>query len=232
MPFANRFLTIRRDPHSAEVLARGGDDEARSILERAGFVPVVRVHERYHRVPTDLSADEEGLLATEAVAMLRSAGYRVDCDEAFHTDSRRSRYLSLGTSVACLAEHIRKAYTTDEVAGIVTELITPHDGVLAALDDVLTALAEFHDGLTEPSAPYAARRLRHLADEYLHVIGTDLVQTRNDLADRHIPHPGRSTCAAEVSADERERSAVCSCLPPARTVPTPPAPPVAAGPRR
>ncbi|MFD5108950.1 hypothetical protein [Streptomyces cinereoruber] len=55
MPLADRFLTIRRDPHSEEVLARGGDPEAHSILQRAGFVAVVRLHETYHRAPTGLA---------------------------------------------------------------------------------------------------------------------------------------------------------------------------------
>ncbi|MEU4173760.1 hypothetical protein [Streptomyces sp. NPDC026589] len=55
--------------------------------------------------------------------------------------------------------------------------------------------------------------------------------TRNALTDRHAPHPGRSTCSAEVPATERERSAVCACPPSPCTLPAPP-PPVAAGLRR
>ncbi|GAA3501069.1 hypothetical protein GCM10019016_081760 [Streptomyces prasinosporus] len=47
-----RFLDIRRDPHSGELLARGGDAEAHSLLQRAGFVAVVRLHESYHRAPS------------------------------------------------------------------------------------------------------------------------------------------------------------------------------------
>ena len=53
----DRFLDIRRDPHSDELLARGGDPEAHSILQRVGFVAVVRVHETYHRVPTGMVED-------------------------------------------------------------------------------------------------------------------------------------------------------------------------------
>ncbi|MFC5914482.1 hypothetical protein [Streptomyces pulveraceus] len=55
MPLADRFLDIRRDLHSDELLARGGDPEAHSLLQRAGFVSVVRVHETYHRSPTGLA---------------------------------------------------------------------------------------------------------------------------------------------------------------------------------
>ncbi|WP_416530394.1 hypothetical protein [Streptomyces coelicoflavus] len=96
---------------------------------------------------------------------------------------------------------------------------------------MLTAAADFHDHLGQPADPYVARRLRYLAEEYLHLIGTDLAHTRNALADRHTPHPGRSTCTGEVPAAERERSAVCACPPPPRTLAAPP-PPLAAAMRR
>ncbi|MDX3832840.1 hypothetical protein [Streptomyces europaeiscabiei] len=231
MPRTDRFLDIRRDPHSDELLARGGDSEAHSVLQRAGFIAVVRVHETYHRAPTGLTKDDESDLATDAVARLRAAGYHVDCAPDFDTDARPSSYLPLGSSVAHLAERLRDATTTDEAADALTELTAAHDGILAALEEVLTATADFHDGLGQAADPYTARRLRYLADEHLHIIRTDLAHTRNALADRHAPHPSRSTCTAEVPTTERERSAVCACPPPPRTLPAPP-PPVAAGLRR
>ncbi|MFC9131387.1 hypothetical protein ACFT4A_31740 [Streptomyces sp. NPDC057099] len=231
MPRSDRVLDIRRDPHSDELLARGGDCEAHSILQRAGFIAVVRVHETYHRAPTGLTEDDESRLATDAVARLRGAGYHVDCDTDFDTDAHPASYLPLGASVTHLAERIREATTTDEAAERLTELTATHDGILAALDEVLTATADFHDGLGQAADPYIARRLRYLADEHLRVIRTDLSETRNQLADRHAPHPGRSTCTEEVPVTEHERSAVCACPPPPRTLPAPP-PPVAAGLRR
>ncbi|MDV9194405.1 hypothetical protein [Streptomyces sp. Wh19] len=231
MPVADRFLDIRHDTRSDELLARGGDPEAHSVLQRTGFVPVVRVHETYHRAPTGLTRPEDARLATEAVARLRSAGYHVDCDEGFDTDSRWPSYPLLGASVAHLAERIREATTTDEAADALTELTSAHDGILAGLGEILTATAEFHEGLGTAADPHTARRLRYLADEYLHIIRTDLAHTRNGLADRHAPHPGRSVCAEEVPATERKRSAVCTCPPPPRTMPAPP-PPVTAGLRR
>ncbi|MEU4486678.1 hypothetical protein AB0H94_17625 [Streptomyces purpurascens] len=231
MPRTDRFLDIRRDPHSDELLARGGDSEAHSILQRTGFIAVVRLHETYHRAPTGLTQHDESRLATDAVAHLRAAGYHVDCDEPFDTDAHPARYLPLGSSVAHLAEQIRQATTTDEAAHALTELTAAHDGILAALDEVLTATADFHDGLGQASDPHTARRLRYLADEYVGVIRSDLAHTRNRLADRHAPHPARSACTEEVLATERERSAVCACPPPPRTLPVPP-PPLTAGPRR
>ncbi|MFI9423403.1 hypothetical protein ACIG54_07530 [Streptomyces achromogenes] len=231
MPLSDRYLTIRRDPDSEEVLARDGDLEAHSILQRAGFVPVHRLHETYHRAPAGLPQEEETGLAAEAVARLRAAGYHVDCDADFDTGHRPLRYQALGESVAHLAERLRQATTTDEAAEILTELTAPCDGVLDAVGKVLIAAAEFHDGLGTSADPYTARRLRFLAEETLRVIGTDLVHTRNSLADRHAPHPGRTECTREVPAGERERSAVCACPPSPRALLLPP-PPVAAGPRR
>jgi len=231
LPLADRFLTVYRDAHSEEVLARGGDDEARSILQHTGFVPVTRVHETYHRSLTGLAENEEIRLATEAVARLRAVGYPVDCDPLFDTDRRPARYQPLGASVAHLAERIRQATRTDEVAAVLTELTAPHDGILDTVEQVLTAAAEFHDGLGYAADPHTARRLRYLADERLHVIRTDLIHTRNNLADLHAPHPGRTTCPEEIPDNEVERSVACACPPPPRAVPAP-LPPVAAGPRR
>ncbi|MFF0740605.1 hypothetical protein ACFYVL_09400 [Streptomyces sp. NPDC004111] len=223
-------MTIRRDPHSAEVLARGGDPEAHSLLQRTGFVPVHRVHDLYHRAPTGLDEDAENALAAQAVARVRTAGYSVDCDDAFDSDRRLPRYPSLGGQVAQLAESLDAATTTEDAAEVLTELTAPHDGILAGLHAVLTATAVFHEGLGAPVDKHIADRLRYLAEEGLAVIRSDLAHTRNDLADRHAPHPGRSTCAEQVPSTEREASAVCACPPPPRPVPA--APPALSGLRR
>ncbi|MCC9705978.1 hypothetical protein E4N62_12365 [Streptomyces sp. MNU76] len=230
MPRTGRFLDIHRDPHSNELLARGGDSQAHSILQRAGFVAVVRLHETYHRTPTGLSVDDESRLATDAVARLRATEYHVDCAPDFDTDARPASYMPLGSSVAHLAERLRDATTTDEAADALTELTAAHDGILAALEEALTATADFHDGLGQPADPYTARRLRYLADEHLHIIRTDLAHTRNALADRHAPHPCRSTCTG-ISPPPNANAPPCAPARPAAHAPGPAAP-VAAGLRR
>ncbi|MEU1329487.1 hypothetical protein [Streptomyces sp. NPDC005865] len=235
MALADRYLTLQRDVHSGEVLARGGDPEAHSILQRTGFVPVVRVHEHYHRLPTGLDETEEERLATRAVARLRAVRYHVACDEAFETELREAQYLPLGASVAHQAERIRQATSTEEVADALTELTADHDGVLAALDEILTATIEFHLALGGPADIATTSRPRHLSEGSLDVIRADLAAVRADLADRHEPHPQRSVCSAEVGPHEREASAVCGCLPPPRptTASSPPPPaPAPAGRRR
>lgn len=80
MPLADRFLAVRRAPHSD---VRSSPRAA--TPERAGFVPIVQLHETCHRVPIDLTVDEETRLTTKAVARLRAVGYHVDCDKDFHT---------------------------------------------------------------------------------------------------------------------------------------------------
>ncbi|MGW4441931.1 hypothetical protein [Streptomyces sp. NPDC004682] len=231
MPSADRFLSVRRDPHSGEVVARGGDPEAHSVLQRAGFVSVVRGHETYHRSPTGLDADDEVFLATKAVERLRSAGYHVDCDEDFGPGACPPRYLPMGASVTHIAERIRAATNTQEAAEALTELTAAPDGVLVALRQVLIATAEFLDGLSDAVSPYTARRLRFMADEHLHVLHRDFSRIRTDLILLRAPHPGRSTCAEEVPASQRERSAVGALAPPQRPLPIPP-PQGAAGPHR
>ncbi|MDF3292406.1 hypothetical protein [Streptomyces silvisoli] len=186
-------------------------------MERTGFVPVVRLHETYHRLPTGLDEAEEKRLATRAVARLRAVGYHVEADDAFDTDLREAHYLPLGSQIAHLAEQIRQATTTDEVAGALTELTAAHDGVLIALGEVLAATAEFYQDLGQPPDPYIAKRLRYLAEHRLGVIRSDLAHLRGDLADRHQDHPQRRACTGGVGPDEREASAVCACPPPPAT---------------
>ncbi|WP_367435072.1 hypothetical protein [Streptomyces celluloflavus] len=231
MALADRILTLRRDVHSGEVLARGGDPEAHIILERAGFVPVVRYHETYHRLPTGLDEAEENRFATRAVARLRAVRYHVDCDDAFATDLREPHYLPLGARVAHLAERIREAERTEDVAEVLTELTAVHDGILTALADVLTATADFYQDLGRNSDPYATKRLRYLATERLGVIASDLRHTRNELADRHEAHPRRTACSGEVPSTEREASTIPACPPPPRAA-APAAPASASGRRR
>ncbi|MFK4222236.1 hypothetical protein [Streptomyces sp. NPDC019890] len=227
MALADRIVTLRRDEHSGEVLARGGDPEAHSILQRAGFVLIARLHEHYHRLPTGLDPAEEARLATRAVSRLRTVGYHVDCDDDFATDLREPHYLPLGAQVAHIATRIREA----DVAEALTELTAAHNGILTALGEVLTATADFYQDLGQSADPYAAKRLRYLGAERLGVIASDLRYTRNELADRHEPHPRRTACSGEVSPEEHEASAVCACPPPPR-VATAPAVPAAAGRRR
>ncbi|MGW5679697.1 hypothetical protein ACWEV4_32255 [Streptomyces sp. NPDC003860] len=214
MSLAHRFLTLQRDEHSGEVLARGGDPQAHGVLERSGFVPVARAHELYHRLPAGLEPDEERRLAIRTVAQLRAAGCPLQCDPDFETEAREAHYLPLGAQVANLADDIRSATTSDEVADVLAEVTAAYDGLLAGLFEVLTATADFHQDLGGPVDGPMAERLRYLAIHRLEVVAADLRSIRADLANRRQSHPRRSVCGGEVPETEREASAVCVCPPP------------------
>ncbi|WP_327255383.1 hypothetical protein [Streptomyces sp. NBC_01244] len=220
MPLTARIVHIGRDPHSDEVLARGGDAEAESLLERSGFIPVHRGHDRFHRLPRGLEQDEQVRRARRAVAVLKAVGYAPQHDPEFASDVRLVYDLSLGARVAGLAEHIRAARHSQWVTAVITELVTPADGVLPAVTEVLHSTADFLQGLGEEADPAHADRIRHLADQ-LSVITTEVGAYRNLLADRHTDHPLRPACTG-VDPLEAEASVTCSCPP------APPPPPTSA----
>ncbi|MGW1974219.1 hypothetical protein [Streptomyces sp. NPDC001889] len=151
----------------------------------------------------------------------------LQCDPDFETEDREAHYLPLGAQVANLADGIRSATTSEEVADVLAEVTAAYDGILAGLADVLTATADFHQDLGGPADVPIADRLRHFAIHGLDVIAADLRETRTALADRRQSHPRRSVCDGEVPPDEREASAVCACPPPP-PLPPPPAPATAA----
>ncbi|MFG2232716.1 hypothetical protein ACGFNX_22365 [Streptomyces sp. NPDC048723] len=218
MPLTTRIVHIGRDPHSDEVLARGGDAEAESLLQRSGFIPVHRGHDRYHRLPRGLEQQEQVRRARRAVALLKAVGYAPQHDPDFASDVRAVHDLTLGAQVAGLAEHIRVAEHSEWAAAAVTELVAPGDGILPAVAEVLHSTADFLQGLGDEADPAHADRLRCLADQ-LSVITTGVGAYRNLLADRHTPHPLRPTCAG-VDPLEAEASVTCSCPPSPPPLPT------------
>ncbi|WP_329025760.1 hypothetical protein [Streptomyces sp. NBC_00690] len=106
---------------------------------------------------------------------------------------------------------------------MLAEVTAAYDGVLAGLADVLSATADFHQGLGGPVDGAMAEHLRYLTVHGLGSVAADLRGIRTDLADRRTLHPRRSVCGSGVPVTEREASAVCACpAPPA--IPPPQAP--------
>ncbi|MFI5804370.1 hypothetical protein [Streptomyces sp. NPDC051561] len=204
------------------MLARGGDIEAEALLQRKGFIPVVRAHDRFHRLPHGLDVEEEVRRASRAVALLTGLGYHVDHEVAFAPTRRELHDLPLGAQVASLAQDIRAGEHSEDVTAALTELVAPGDGVLPAVVTVLTAAAEFLTGLGQDADPHHANRLRQLG-EYIERVEREVGEYRNDFADRHMAHPLRTPCAP-VAANEREASVSCSCPLPAKPPPAAPPP--------
>jgi hypothetical protein len=189
VPLADRYLRIKRHPHSGEVLARGGDTEAHSVLQRSGFINIRRPHDSYHRLPKGLTARGEARQAAAAVCLLTSLGYHVDHDPAFAPGPHAPYGVTLGNQVSHLAERITGAVHSEDVTEALTELTTG-DGILPATASVLTAAATFLQDLGQGSDYHRAQQLHHLADQ-LSALTAEVHQIRNHLADRHTPHPHR-----------------------------------------
>ncbi|MFF9785107.1 hypothetical protein [Streptomyces nigrescens] len=223
----HHHVSIEREPHTDEVIARGGDARAAGILQRSGFVPVVRAHDSYHRLPFALATDEQVLHAARAAGLLTSHGYSLTTDPEFASSRQTFAYVTLGQQVAAVAERIDRATHTQDVTEALTELTATHDGVLDGAHTCLTTAATWIEELGDAADPARADRLRQLA-EYLDHVRGDLAGMRNDLAERHANHPRRTACPS-VDDNEREASVTCSCPP---TPPRPPAPPAAGPPRR
>ncbi|WP_318209532.1 MULTISPECIES: hypothetical protein [unclassified Streptomyces] len=209
MALDDRCIDLRRDPHSGEVLAHGGDAEAHGILQRTGFIHVIRQVGNFHWAPAGLNQAAEDALATGAVSALRSAGYWVACDEPFDTDRHTAHRPPLGAQVAALADDLREATTTQDAAAILTELTAAHDGVLSALAQVLDTAAEFLGTLDLGFDRHTATVVRGLNDHHLAIVATEVHRLRDELANRHEAHPARRPCPT-------------STLPPRPPAPAPP----------
>ncbi|OII62135.1 hypothetical protein BJP40_03785 [Streptomyces sp. CC53] len=155
---------------------------------------MIRQLGNYHRPPAGLDPAAADALATAAVSALRSAGYWVAFDESFDTDQHTAHRLPLGAQVAALADDLREATTTQDAAAILTELTAAHDGVLAALAQVLDATAEFFETLDLHFDRHTASVVRDLNGHHLARVATEVRQLRNELTDRHETHPARRPC--------------------------------------
>ncbi|MGX1759924.1 hypothetical protein ACWIG5_23955 [Streptomyces lydicus] len=223
----HHHVSIEREPHTDEALARGGDDRAAGILQRCGFVPVGRVHDSYHRLPLALDKDEQVLHAARAAGLLTSHGYTVTTDPEFAPSRQTFAYVTLGQQVAAVAERIDRATHTQDVAEALTEITASYDGVLDGARTCLDTAASWVEELGDAADPARAGRLRQLAG-YLDHVRWDLAGMRDELAERHIGHPTRTACPG-IDDNEREASVTCSCP---LTPPRPPTPPATHPPRR
>ncbi|MFF2142218.1 hypothetical protein [Kitasatospora sp. NPDC058190] len=172
---------------------------AESVLHRAGFVPVVRVHETYHRLPVAMVApDERRAAVTRAVDHLQANGYAFACPAEL-LDPGLPPALPPTRSLAQVTEAIAEAGHTREVVEALSELTAPGDGVLDQVVGTLHETASSWEGLGGASDPHYAARLRYIA-----TVAEGYVQEiramRGDLADRHTAHPGLARPAPQVAA--------------------------------
>ncbi|MDH6709168.1 hypothetical protein P3T27_005914 [Kitasatospora sp. MAA19] len=172
---------------------------AESILHRAGFVPVVRVHETYHRLPAAmLDPQERRAAVARAVDHLLANGYTFACSDDL-LDATLPPSLPPMRLLAEVPTAISTAGHTRQVVDALSELTAPGDGVLDQVVAALNESAGWWEGLGGASDPHYAARLRYIADTADGYVG-EIRAMRGDLADRHTAHPGRPRPAAQVAA--------------------------------
>ncbi|MGW3179554.1 hypothetical protein ACWDD9_09850 [Kitasatospora sp. NPDC001119] len=216
---------------------------AESALHRAGFIPVVRIHETHHRLPAAMvDPGERRVTVTRAVDFLRSADYGFTCP-ADLIDHSLPPALPPARSLAQVSKTIAEAGHTRDAVEALSELTAPGDGVLDQVVGALHQTASWWEGLGGASDPHYAARLRYIADQADGYV-REIRAMRGDLADRHTAHPGRPRSAAQVTAaglDARVLAALATSPASTRTLTGHPAEAVlaspvsavrAAGPRR
>ncbi|MFJ5938562.1 hypothetical protein [Streptomyces sp. NPDC093071] len=188
----------REQERSAEVQAAG------TVLYRAGFVPAVAfggVH--YHRLPSAMTDPAEQRLAvTRALHMLQAEGFHFVCDPSLAVaglSRPQGHEMSLGDLLGRLAQSVQGATHTSEAVAALSKLTAPGDGVLQRVVEVLDTTAAWWEGMGGTADQRYADRLRLIAED-LDSYASRLQAIRNDLADRHIPHPEKTPAAQAVSA--------------------------------
>ncbi|MYZ34209.1 MULTISPECIES: hypothetical protein [unclassified Streptomyces] len=190
----NGLVTARINGSSYE------EDFAASVLHRAGFVPVARLSDRFHRLPTAMTdPDEQRRTVTRAVDMLHDKGFEFSSDAELIDPGQpytAGPQMSPGDQVDHLTRAISAASHTREAAAGLSELTAPGNGVLQQVIRALHATADWWEGLGEPADPHYANRLRHITRE-LDSYALEIRSMRDDLADRHTEHPTRGRPAAD-----------------------------------
>jgi hypothetical protein len=181
------------------------ESAADAVLHRAGFVPVVVFHERFHRLPsamTDLA--EQRQMVTRAFDMLQAEGIDVSCDPDLLDPSLPypgDHEMSLGDRLGHLTRSIQAAAHTSEAVAALSELTAPGDGVLQRVVESLNTTADWWEGLGEPADPHHANRLRYITKQ-LDSYALEIRSMRGELADRHTDHPDKVQVRVDRVAPE------------------------------
>jgi hypothetical protein len=186
---------------------------ADAILHRAGFVAEVAPSGRLHHLPAAMTDPAEQRRAvTRAFDALQAEGIAVACDAALLDSDvpvHRDHTVHLGDHLAHLAWSIARADHTSQAVAALSELTAPEDGALDRLLEVLTATADWWEGLTAPADPLHADRLRRIT-RALTVSFLEIRNLRDTLADRHAAHPLRTRLDRAQTAASHAGTALTS----------------------
>ncbi|MFC4035152.1 hypothetical protein ACFO3J_27310 [Streptomyces polygonati] len=188
-------VTFQREGTLVTAHVRGDDPQrgfADSALHYAGFVPVARLREHYHRLPLGMTRpDEQRQTVTRAIDLLQADGIDFSADPDLidtalpvHADTE----MSLGDRLGQLTDSLSRARHTSEAVAALSELTAPGTGALQRVVEALEATADWWEGLGGPADPLYAARLRRIAG-HVDICALEIRSLRGELADRHTDHP-------------------------------------------
>ncbi|WP_405589870.1 hypothetical protein [Streptomyces sp. NBC_01190] len=212
-------VTFQREGAGVTAQVRGDDPQrgfADSALHYAGFVPVARLREHYHRLPLGMTRpDEQRQTVTRAIDLLQADGIDFSADPdlidttlLFDVDTD----MSLGDRLAQLTDSLSRAHHTTEAVAALSELTAPGTGALQRVVEALEATADWWEGLGGPADPLYAARLRRIAG-HVDICALEIRSLRGELADRHTDHPDRVRVHTDrVASDDPTASRVTAAL--------------------
>jgi hypothetical protein len=183
---------------------------------RAGFVPVARLREHYHRLPLGMTRlDEQRQAVTHASDLLQADGVDFSADPdlidttlPFQTDTE----MSLGDRLGRLTDSLSRARHTTEAVAALSELTAPGTGALQRIVEALEATANWWEGLGGPADPLNAAQLRRIAG-HMDICAPDIQSLRGELADRHTDHPDRIRVRTDrVTSDDPTAPRITAAL--------------------
>lgn len=202
-------VTIAAEP-SGSVVAHGGDDLAKALLDHAGFTYANDWHGPRHRLPTSMDRQEQAAVASHAAQMLRTARYTVDLDPALDANSANQQGTqSLDNQVLELTDRIRGAESGAELADTLAPLLNAEHGVLERVREALEAAGEQITDLDDEAYQLADRF--GFASEFITAAQGELLGADEEL--RRIAVPAHEQAAARLAAVHDARSAALSTSP-------------------
>jgi hypothetical protein len=199
-------VTIAVEPNGS-VVARGGDDLAKSLLDHAGFGNSSDWHGPRHRLPTSMDREAQAVIASDAARMLRAARYTVDLDPALDTAPADPH--SLGGQLLAITDRIRGAESGAELADALAPLLHAEHGVLERVREALEAAGEQITDLDDEAYQLADRF--GFASEFLTAAQDELLGADEDL--HRIAVPAHEQAAARSAAVHDARSAALATSP-------------------
>ncbi|MET8623730.1 hypothetical protein ABZW30_08235 [Kitasatospora sp. NPDC004669] len=191
------------------VVADGGDPLSRQLLKHLGWIETGSGHEPWYHTALDMSRAWQNAEATKAAVLLTAAGYPVQLDPSLGTPPDQPAFVpspapeeadpALG--VLSLIDRLKGTDSPQDAAEIAATAFTPDTGVLARLQELVEAGAEW----VRDHGPEDTDDLHDVLDDasaVLYDLTLGLATVPEDfrtLPTDHSPMPARATAARLTS---------------------------------